>query len=76
MSKEEILTSAISELRGLAKSAGKTLNEKSLKALFIRKKAYQKDWPQAVLRKKATLIAGATVLAIGEMTEQELIGLI
>lgn len=73
MERTEILRDAIEELRTLAGRAGKTLTQNVLKNIFLRKKAYQKDWPQQILRKKATLIAGATVLAIGELSEAELL---
>ena len=66
MKRDEILQNAVKELEVLAETAGKTLSDKTLKSLFIRKKAYQKDWPQKVLREKASLIVGATVLAIGD----------
>ncbi len=70
--REEILESSIKELKVLAQKAGKTLTEKTIKNLFIRKKAYQKDWVQQSFRRKATLIAGATVIAIGTPEEEEL----
>ena len=73
MEKNVILQEAIKELKVLAKTVGKNLSEKALKNLFLRKKAYQKDWPKQILRKKATLIAGATVMAVGEPTEKELL---
>ncbi len=65
MSKDEVLQMAIDELRGLSEACGKDLTEKTLKNLFVRKKAYQKDWPHIVLRRKALMIAGATMIAIG-----------
>ena len=72
MQRKVILQATVDELKVLAKKAGKTLNDKMLKNLFVRKKAYQKDWPQEILRKKATLLAGTTLLAMGELSESEL----
>ncbi len=72
MNRDEILSDSIQELQTLAQKAGKILTERTIKNLFFRKKAYQKDWVQQAFRRKATLIAGATVIAIGTPNEDEL----
>lgn len=73
MNRKIILKTTVEELKLLALKAGKTLDDRMLKNLFLKKKAYQKDWPQEILRKKATLIAGSAILAVGELSEKEII---
>jgi hypothetical protein len=72
MERKAILQNTVEELKLLASKAGKTLDDRMLKNLFMKKKAYQKDWPQEILRKKATLLAGSTILAMGELSEIEI----
>jgi len=76
MSRYSVLQFAISELQSLADSCGKELKIKTLRNLFIKKKAYQSDWPHIVLRRKAQMIAGCTVMAMGgDPTLEELASL-
>jgi hypothetical protein len=71
--REDILLVVVKELQGLANSCNKELTPKMLTNLFRRKRAYQKDWTKQVLRKKAYMIAGYAVMAIGsEPTAEEL----
>jgi len=65
MSKDEVLQYAIDELRCLSEACGKRTERENFKNLFVRKKAYQKDWPHIVMRRKALMIAGAAVMAMG-----------
>jgi hypothetical protein len=71
--KEEILLVVVRDLAELAKSCNKELTEKMLKNLFRRKRAYQRDWTQQTIRRKAFMLAGYTMLAIGgEPSAEEL----
>ena len=71
--KEEILLVVVNDLAELAKRSGKELTEKMLKNLFRRKRAYQRDWTTQASRRKAFMLAGYTMLAIGgEPTAEEL----
>jgi hypothetical protein len=72
--REEIILLVVQELQELANSCNKDLTLKTLTNLFRRKRAYQKDWTKKTLRRKAFMIAGYTVLTLGNEPTQEELG--